>query len=82
MYTKVQFGKDLKEILLKTHDPYEIGKWAFTTYWEHVTDLENGVRAIALTLGTMEDGPEFAFSYEELQEIADNLIEGKEINLN
>jgi hypothetical protein len=81
MYTKVKFGQDLKKILHKTRDPYEIGKWAFSAYWEHVTDLEHDVRAIALTLNTMEDGPEFAFTYEELEKIADALIAGKEVNL-
>jgi hypothetical protein len=29
----------------------------------------------------MELGPEFAFSYEELEQIADDLIAGKEVNL-
>ena len=80
MYTKVQFGVDLK-VLKRTQDPHEIGKWAFSTYWEHVTDLEHDVRAIALTLNTMEDGPEFAFTYEELNEIADDLIVGKDVRL-
>jgi len=78
MYTKVQFGLDLKEMLKKTKDPYEIGKWAFSTYWEHITDLEHGVRTIALTLNTMEDGLEFAFTFEELNKIADDLISGND----
>lgn len=81
MYTKVQFGSDLKEILKKTQAPHEVGKWAFSTYWDHVTNLENGVRAIALTLNTMEDGPEFAFTYEELNQIADDLIAGNDVRL-
>ncbi len=79
MYTKVQFGYNLKEMLKKTQNPYEIGKWAFSTYWEHVTDLEDGVRAVALTLNTMEDGPEFAFTHAELERIANDLILGKDI---
>ncbi len=82
MYTKIQFGTDLKEILEKTQDPYEVGKWAFTIYWDHITDVEHDVRRIALTLNTMEDGPEFAFTYKELQKIADELIAGKDVNLN
>jgi len=81
MYTKIQFGLELKEILKKTHDPYEIGKWAFSTYWEHVTNLEHDVRSIALTLNTMEDGPEFAFTHAELEQIANDLVEGKNVQL-
>ena len=79
MYTKIQFGLDLKEILKKIQDPYEIGKWAFSIYWQHITDIEHDVRKIALTLNTMEDGPEFAFTYDELNKISDDLIAGKEI---
>ncbi|MCH1430717.1 MAG: hypothetical protein L7U87_08195 [Chlamydiales bacterium] len=81
MYTKVQFGKDLKNKLCETSDPYEIGKWAFSVYWENVSNLEHNVRAVALTLNTMEDGPEFFFTPEELNQIADDLISSKEPNL-
>ena len=68
-------------MLKKTQDPCEIGKWAFSTYWEHITDLEHDVRAIALTLNTMEDGSEFFFTYEELQKMADDLIKGEKVCL-
>ena len=81
MYTKIQFGIELKKILEETHNTFEIGKWAFDVYWKNITDLEHGVRSIALTLNTMEDGPEFAFTYEELNQIADDLIDGKEVQL-
>jgi hypothetical protein len=81
MYTRIQFGLDLKEILKKTQDPFEIGQWAFSVYWDHVADLEHEVRAIALTLNTMEDAPEFAFTYEELEKISDDLIAGKSVIL-
>lgn len=80
MYTKVQFGKDLKELLTKTKKPHVIGRWAFKKYWEHLSDLEDGVDDIAITLNTMEDGPEFAFTYDELQQIADDLIAGKPLD--
>jgi hypothetical protein len=81
VYTKIKFGIELKKFLQRTKDPYEIGKWAFSTYWEHLTDLEHGVRAIALTLNTMEDGPEFVFTHEELNKIADDLISGKDVQI-
>ena len=81
MYTKVNFGHDLRLILQKTSDPYEIGKWAFSTYWENISNLEHGVRSISLALSTMEDGPEFAYSYEELLQIANDLIDGKDVKL-
>ena len=81
MYTKTQFGIELKSLLNKNKSQFEIGKWAFSTYWEHISNLESGIRSIALTLNTMEDGDEFIISYEELNKIADALIDGKDIDL-
>ena len=77
MYTKVQFGKDLKQKVFERKNVESIGGWAFNTYLKNISDLEDGVSEIALHLGTMELGPEFAFSYEELDQIADDLIAGK-----
>jgi len=81
MYTKVQFGKDLKQRVLKRDNVESIGRWTHSTYWEHILDLEDGVRGLALHLNTMELGPEFAYSHEELDQIADDLIAGKEVKL-
>jgi hypothetical protein len=81
MYTKIQFGKDLKQRVAKRENIESIGRWAFNNYWEHILDIEDGVRRLALDLGTMELGPEFVFSYEELDKIADDLIAGKEVKL-
>jgi len=81
MYTKVQFGRDLKQRIIARENVEVIGYWAHSTYWEHILDIEDGVRGLALDLGTMELGPEFAYSYEELDQIADDLIAGKEVKL-
>lgn len=78
---KKQFGRDLKELLKKTRNTSDIGKWASSVYWKHLLDLEDGVRRLALDLGNMEPGSEFAFSYEELDQIANDLIAGKEVKL-
>jgi len=80
MYTKVQFGLDLKKMLQRTQDPYEIGRWAFSAYWENIMDIEDDVIDIALTLNTMEDGPEFARTQTELEQIANDLIAGKDVH--
>jgi len=84
MYTRMQFGKKLKERVLIKQDVSEIGHWAYVMYIEHIEDIENfdhDFRKILLTLNGMEDGPEFAFSYERLNEIADDLIAGKDVNI-
>lgn len=83
-YTRVQFGKQLKERLLLQQDVSEIGHWAYVIYLEHIEDIEgvdNGFRKILLNLNSMEDGHEFARSYQQLNEIADDLIAGREVNL-
>lgn len=81
MYTRMQFGKELKERVLIKQDISEIGHWAYVMYIEHIEDIDLDFREILLTLNGMEDGPEFAFTYEELNEIADDLIAGKDVQV-
>ena len=81
MFTKIQFGKDLKQRVTERQRVESIGRWAFSTYWEHILDIEDDVIDIALHLSTMELGYQFAFSYEELDQIADDLIAGKDVKL-
>jgi len=59
----------------------EIGYWAYSIYLEHINDIDYKFRDILLTLNTMEDDPEFAFSYEELEQIADDRISKKNVTL-
>lgn len=82
MYTRAQFGKELKERVLKKQNVSEIGHWAYVVYLEHIEEInDDGFDNILLTLNTMEDGPEFAFTYEELNKIADDLIAGNDVML-
>lgn len=73
---KREFAKELKEQLLKNKTAEEIGAWAVATYYDHVLeiDLSSWVRKFLLSLGSMEEGEQFARSYEELHDIADRLI--------
>ncbi len=75
------FGIELKERVLKKQDITEIGHWAYWIYLEYIKDIDLDFREILLTLNGMEDGPEFAFTYEELNQIADDLIAGKDVKL-
>ena len=79
MYTKKFFGKELKMKVLNKVPAYDIGHWAYSIYLEE--DVEPGLDDILLTINTMEDGPEFIFTYDELNQIADDLISGKPVNL-
>lgn len=82
MYTRADFGRELKERVAERQDRIEIGLWAHDMYIDHIMDIDDKFRDILLTLNSMEMGPEFHLSYERLDEIADDLIAGKEeINL-
>ena len=81
MYTKVQFGKDLKQRVFERKNIEFMGRWVFSAYSKHISDVEDGLIDIALDLSIMELGPEFAYSYEELDQIADDLIAGKDVKL-
>lgn len=81
MNVKVLFGKKLKrKAILKT--PVEqIGAWAFSFYWNNIETTDSSFEDLLLTLNTMELGPEFEFSYEELEDIADRLIVAEDVVL-
>lgn len=83
MYTRIQFGKELKDRLFKKQDVTQIGEWAYSIYLQYIEEIrDEEFDNILLTLNKMELGPEFAFSYERLNEIADDLIAGRHVNLN
>lgn len=81
MSLRVSFGKCLKEKIKNNEDVSDIGHWAYSFYLEHIESIDEQFREVLLILNTMEDGPGFAFSYEELEKIADDLIAGKEVKI-
>lgn len=82
MYTRADFGKELKERVRNREDVAYIGYWALCMYMEHILDIDDDFEHVLITLNSMDNGPEFALSYKRLDEIADDLIAGKkDINL-
>lgn len=81
-YTKQMFGRELKKRVLEQQDVVEIGIWAHSAYWEHIENLEPGLRKIMLDINTMELDDQWAISYKMLNKIADALIAGKDVDLN
>lgn len=77
MYTKQHFGIDLKKQLLENKTAEQIGAWAHSAYYDHISEIDpsSGVRKILLCLD------QFARSYEELHDIADCLIAGEDVKL-
>ena len=81
MYTKKDFGKELKKKVLQKQNISNIGHWAYSVYCDKIGDVDTTFEHILLTLSTMENSVEFAFTYKELEQIADDLIFGKKVNL-
>jgi hypothetical protein len=81
MYTKIKFGEHLKDQVLNREDTKSIGNWVYSVYlaWHDNEDVD--FLNLLLHLSTMELGPEFALSYEELEQIANNLILEKKVIL-
>lgn len=80
-YTREQFGKELKQRVANKEVMESIAHWAYIIYLDHCHEIDKTFRSMLLILNKMEDGPEFFFSYEELNQIADDLILGKEVKL-
>lgn len=81
MYTKIEFGTDLKKLILEESDTIVLGQKIFDLLYEHITDVDDDVYRVAIWLNHMECGPEFSCSVEELNQIADDLIAGREVKL-
>ena len=75
------FGKALKEQIQKGMDRAYIGGWAFSFHFRNIGQMNDALEDLVMTLATMELGEEFFFSYEKLDQIADELIAGKEVHL-
>ena len=83
MYTRADFGNELKDKVIKKQNVAVIGEWAYSVYLEHVEyiDLDPEFRNILFILNFMDVGPKAEFSYERLLEMADDLITGRTVNL-
>lgn len=58
-----------------------IAYWALIIYLDHAREIDSTFRDILLMLNRMEEDLQFTFSYEELNQIAGDLIAGKEVKL-
>ena len=77
MYTRALFGKELKEKLTQQQKIREIASWAYDVYLGKLDDNDVEFLNILLILNCMDNGEEFEISYKRLNEIANDLIDGK-----
>lgn len=81
MYTKQDFARELKKKIFNKEKVRIIGNWAYSVYFEHMGYIDKNFERLLLKLSAMEEGPQFARSYEELDDIADRLIAGEDVTL-
>lgn len=81
-FVKSSIGKELKLKVKNKQSQIEIGIWAYEVYLEYPDVKDSIFLRSLMSLAAMELGPEFYFSYEELDKIAEDLILGKNIDLN
>ena len=80
-YKKIFFGRDLKKHLRDNTSAADIGRWVYTLYVDDVAGNDRSFDDLIYTLMGMEEGPEFEYSYNKLNNIADRLIAGEDVKL-
>jgi hypothetical protein len=80
-YSRQKFGQELKEKIKIKVDIDSIGCWALSMYYEHILDIDDDFKIFLKDLGGMSADPEFERSYEDLDQIANRLIAGENVNL-
>lgn len=81
IFTKKQIGQELKNMLQQKKSIAAIGSWAYSMSLKNIEDADSKFNKLLLDLGTMELGPEFEYSYQELTIIADKIIAGEDVIL-
>lgn len=69
IYTKKQFGTELKAELDRGYDPVRIAKWCYVKYLDE-REREDGLGEIMYEVFGMDAGPEFVIPLAELESIA------------
>jgi hypothetical protein len=74
IFTKRDLGKKLKEQIVSGRNANQIGKWAYSIFFENCRELEPELKEILEVLLLMENGPEFEYTEQELRLLAELLI--------
>lgn len=81
-FLKKQIGLALKHKIDSGSSTQDIGNWAYQIYYDYCNELEPKVEKILIDLFTMTAGPQFEYSKEQLEEIAEVLIYEDEDRVN
>ncbi len=81
MYSREEFGLQLKKRIKNNESIIDIANWSYSMYSQYRGEIDKNFRDMLLALGGMGMDPEFERSYEELNQIADKLIVGEDFKL-
>jgi hypothetical protein len=77
-YTNQKIGQELKAQLEIGYNIKRISKWAFGIFHDYLGDLSNDQQDTLIGLFSMEDDPQFELNEQELQLLAEKLINNEE----
>ena len=72
-YTKKDFALGLTQQLRSHYDVVKMARWAFREFLDHTKELETGLEEEIMKVVSMEEGPQFEMTAQEIQELADEL---------
>ena len=80
--TRKEFAEQLKTFIKEKESMQQIALWIHQVYRSYYNnDKDPKFYDILYDLIMMDAGPEFEYSYEELNDIADRLIAGEDVKL-
>jgi hypothetical protein len=78
-YTQKDFGLALNKKLKKEpFDIVNISRWCSRIYFDHLKELDDKLYKLIFELSTMEDDPQFEYTKQELESLAEELINNDE----
>jgi hypothetical protein len=72
--TKAAFGDALRAQLKLGYEPRRLARWAYVTYLDHANRLEPGLYDELMKVATMEEGPQFEMTKQEIEQLAEDLL--------
>ncbi len=73
VYSKKQFGKELRKQLELDYDVKKLSYWAYRIYLKNCNNFEPGLKDIVMDIVTMAEGIEFEISKDELMTMSKEL---------
>jgi hypothetical protein len=74
IFTKAAFGDGLRAQIEIGYEPRRLAQWAYATFLDHANELEPGLSEELMKVATMEEGPQFEITKEDIEQLAEDLL--------